>query len=161
MITKSTSTLSPDLQKLATAGRKAATALGKPVAPGMSDLAPFLQIRGDKVRIDVTAKEDVASAEAELRQLGATITASYGRVISATMPIGALPQLEGSSTIRFARPAYKPMHLGHAAAGSFRAAAGSFGAAVSGAKPVPVISQGDTAQLSYLATLTLAAPLPA
>jgi len=135
------STLSPELQQLVTSPetvkakiaasvkKPAVTANGKPVVNG--SLGSFLQIRGDKVVIDVTAKEDVAAARKELQQLGATVTATYGRMISAQIPINALSGLEGSATIRFARPAYKPMHLGQ--------------------KPTPVISQGDTAQLSYLA----------
>ena len=148
-IAKSSSTLSPDLQRLAgttttttTAKTKAVTALTKPVPPGVRDFTRYMQIRGNNILIDVTAKEDIATASAELRGLGATITSTYGRVISATIPITALAKLEGSSTIRFARPAYKPRHVGH-----------GLNSTHPGPKPLPtpVISQGDTAQLSYLA----------
>ncbi|HEY4110577.1 S8 family serine peptidase [Puia sp.] len=147
-ITKSSSTLSPDLQRLAgtstktTANTKAVTALTKPNPPGVGDFTQYMQIRGNNILIDVTAKEDIATASAELRQLGATITSTYGRVISATIPISALGQLEGASGIRFARPAYKPLHVGRRNTVAHPAAA---------PKPTPVISQGDTAQLSYQA----------
>jgi len=156
-LSKSSSTLSPDLQMLAgtatttttTAKTKAVTALTKPTPPGVSDFTRYMQIRGNNILIDVTAKDDIATASAELHQLGATITSTYGRVISATIPISALAKLEGSSTIRFARPAYKPMHVGKGVnAAAQNAAAGQSAAAP---KPTPVISQGDTAQLSYLA----------
>ncbi|GGA95416.1 S8 family serine peptidase [Puia dinghuensis] len=138
-VEKSSSTLSPDLQKLATPPKKAAAAIGKPIPPGVGEYTGYLQLKGNNVLVDVTAKEDIASAKAELQQLGATVISTYGRVISASIPISALPQLEGSATIRFVRPAYKPMHVGVRYA------------AAAGPKPAPVISQGDTAQLSYLA----------
>lgn len=148
-IAKSSSTLSPDLQQLAAsnttttnARKKTVTALSKPLPPGVSDFTQYMQIRGDRVLIDATAKDDVNTAIAELQQQGATITSTYGRVISATIPISALSQLEGSATIRFARPAYKPLHVGRRGAATNGVAA---------PKPTPVISQGDTAQLSYLA----------
>ena len=145
-VSKSASTLSPDLQRLVTtttttAKTKTTEALTKPTPPGVSDFTRYMQIKGDRVVVDVTAKEDIGLAKAELQALGATITATYGRVISATIPISSLSRLEGSTTIRYARPAYKPKHLGRGLVNDRSAAP----------KPVPVISQGDTAQLSYLA----------
>jgi subtilisin family serine protease len=157
---KTSSILSPDLKKLATAGpapkTKIAQSLAKP-APGDNYFDKFMQIKGNKVVIDVTAKEDVATAKTALQKLGATITAVYGRVISAVITISALPQLEGAASIRFARPAYRPMHVtkreavtsGLASEG--KAAAPAFAPTFAPPKPTPVISQGDTAQLSYLA----------
>ena len=162
-VQKSTSTLSADLQQLAAsptiAKAKIAAAVTRPApTTGKPTLittpfSQFMQIRGDKVVVDITIKEDAASAKAELQQLGATVTAVYGRMISALVPISALPKLEGSSTIRFVRPAYKPMHAGQLA--TRRTAGAPLPWAPVRLPPptkiTPVISQGDTAQLSYLA----------
>jgi hypothetical protein len=175
-VSKSPSTLNPDLQRLAGSAGTTTTATttlkskvvtgGKPSSVTMADdwndfRQNVIQIRGNNVLIDATAKGDVSDAVAELRAAGATITATYGRVISASIPMPALAKLEGSSTIRFARPAYKPNHLGRRPATAdprtwlyqryanyIRQNAGAFAPPP---KPTPVISQGDTAQLSYLA----------
>jgi Subtilase family/Secretion system C-terminal sorting domain len=161
-VQKSSTLLSPDLKKLYTSYTaprpKIAESLKKPAPGGGSftgggSFNNFLQIRGDKVVVDITVKEDIATTRAELQKMGATITAAYGRMISAIIPIAALPQLEAAASIRFARPAYKPMHVGRMT----KSGAGAPGrevrasAAPGGGKIVPVISQGDTAQLSYLA----------
>ncbi|HXO77659.1 MAG TPA: hypothetical protein VN824_20540, partial [Puia sp.] len=146
---KTPSVLSPDLKKLSTSYQtkktKAPQAVTKPTPgdTGTDYFDQYMQIKGDKVVVDVTAKEDLATAKAELQKLGATITATYGRVISAVIPIAALPQLETTTSIRFARPAYRPLHVKQ------QALNGS--ATFFAPKPTPVISQGDTAQLSYLA----------
>jgi subtilisin family serine protease len=124
-----------------------------------------MQITGDRVVVDIRVKEDMATAKSDLQKLGVTITASYGRVISGTIPITALPQLENVSSIRFARPAYKPLHQrtrvnmmqdfgrrkGIGANGGVTVDIDGQLSAASAGKIVPVISQGDTAQLSYLA----------
>ena len=153
-VQKSSTLLSPDLKKLYTSFTaprpKIAESLKKP-APGGGSFNNFLQIRGDKVVVDITVKEDIATARAELQKMGATITAAYGRMISAIIPIAALPQLEAATSIRFARPAYKPMHVGRMTMGSRVAGKVEAVAAPGPGKIVPVISQGDTAQLSYLA----------
>jgi len=145
---KTPSILSPDLKKLSTSYQtpktKAPQALTKPTpGTGTDYFNKYMQIKGDKVVIDVTAKDDLATAKTELQKLGATITATYGRVISAIIPITSLPQLETSTSIRFARPAYRPLHVKQHALD----ASGYFAPK----KITPVISQGDTAQLSYLA----------
>src|SRR5579872_309550 len=68
-IQKSSSTLSPDLQKLAaaTATKKAAAAINKPTPPGVGEFSGYLQLRGNNVLVDVTVKEDIAAAKAELQ----------------------------------------------------------------------------------------------
>jgi hypothetical protein len=131
---KTPSNLSQDLKDLSATWQKPqskiAQSFTKPIK-STDFFSKFMQIRGDKVVVDVTAKDDIATAKTELKQAGATITSVYGRVISAVVPIASLSQLEGSTSIRYTRPAYRPLHQ---------------------VKPVPmVISQGDTAQLSYLA----------
>ena len=118
-VQKITSTLSPDLKKLSvsylTPKTKIAQSLGKPSA-SVDYFDKYMQIRGNKVVVDITVREDLSTAKAELQKLGATVTAMYGRMISALVPISALAQLEGSASIRFARPAYRPMHQGGNAA---------------------------------------------
>lgn len=151
---KSISILSPDLKKLSTsktaAQNKVAQSFVSPT-PGVNDFEKYLQIKGDRIVVDITAKEDIATAKSELLQLGATITAVYGRVISASVPISALSRLESSSSIRFAKPAYRPLHVGQRIAGRASDGIGARSFAPPSPKPTPVISQGDTAQLSYLA----------
>jgi subtilisin family serine protease len=160
---KTPSILSPDLKKLSTAYQsqktKSPQALARPIpGTGTNDFNKYMQIKGDKVVVDITAKEDIATAKAELQKLGATITATYGRMISAIVPIAALPQLETATSIRFARPAYRPLHVRQHGQNTNQAFPQQFafnGAenAFSGPDPKvpPFISQGDTAQLSYLA----------
>ncbi|HMI61283.1 MAG TPA: T9SS type A sorting domain-containing protein [Puia sp.] len=160
---KTPSILSPDLKNLHAAYQtkktKAPQAVAKPTpGTGMDYFDKYMQIKGDKVVIDVTAKEDLTTAKAELQKLGATITATYGRVISAVIPIASLPQLESATSIRFARPAYKPQHVKQNALNASRTSiqrpafdAGDASYYFAPKKITPVISQGDTAQLSYLA----------
>lgn len=161
---KPPSILSPDLKKLSTSYQaqktKAPQALTRPTpGTGMEEFNKYMQIKGDKVVVDITAKDDIATAKAELLKLGATITATYGRVISAIIPIASLPQLENATSIRFARPAYRPLHvkeheLSATQVSELSATRVSTQKAIFGghapAGP-PFISQGDTAQLSYLA----------
>ncbi len=156
-VQKSSTVLSPDLKKLYSSytapAPKVAESLKKPVVGG-SSFSSLLQIRGDQVVVDITVKEDPAAAKAELRKMGATITASYGRIISALIPIAALPQLESSVSIRFARPAYKPKHMDSPPTAGLRignTARSSPLPPPEKGKIVPVNSQGDTAQLSYRA----------
>ena len=147
-VQKSPSRLSPALQKLydnTIAARKAAPG-DKPVIPNDA-LDKYLQIKGDGVVVDITIKEDMAAAKAALLQLGLKITGVYGRVISGIIPISALPRLAAVNSIQFARPAYKPMHQS-ASGTSFIQQCNTN---LYGNKPVPVVSQGDTAQRSYLA----------
>jgi len=132
---KTPSNLSQDLKDLSTTWQKPQNKIvqsfTKPIK-STDYFSKFMQIKGDRVVVDVTVKDDdIATAKTELQQAGATITSVYGRVISAVVPIASLSRLEGSSSIKFTRPAYRPLHQ---------------------VKPITtVISQGDTAQLSYLA----------
>jgi hypothetical protein len=153
---KPASILSPDLKKLSTTYQaqktRAPQAMTKPApGPGMEDFNKYMQIKGDKVVVDITAKEDIATAKAELQKLGATITATYGRVISAIIPIASLPQLENAASIRYARPAYRPLHVRQHDLNSTRTFSQATAFAPFAPKAPPIISQGDTAQLSYLA----------
>jgi subtilisin family serine protease len=161
---KSPTKLSPDLKKLydsyaAPKSKIAESTKPSNPAANTTDFSRYMQIRGNSVVIDVTISDDLPSAKAELQKIGVTITAVYGRVISGTIPITALPQLEAASSIRWARPAYKPRHqrrtvnLMQRYAQYIERSAGTVGTAMMAGAPkiTPVTSQGDTAQLSYLA----------
>ena len=149
---KTSSKLSPELKKLSDnygARAKVAQSTKKP-GSGDDGLDKYIQIRGDKVVVDITATGDVATAKAELKKLGFQVMASYGRVISGLMPISALTQLEAVTSIRFAKPAYKPLHQSRPVSGLMQAYMRYVYASAMG-MVTPVISQGDTAQRSYLA----------
>ncbi|MEO7768860.1 MAG: hypothetical protein ABIS01_15630, partial [Ferruginibacter sp.] len=106
---KPSSNLSPALNNLHDNFTLKAQKKGK-TGTGSDVLQNLMQIRGDKVLVDFTAKGDPEAARAELQKMGVTITAVYGRVLSGLVPISLLPKLEGLATIRFAKPAYKPRH---------------------------------------------------
>lgn len=115
--------------------------------PGSSNtgLQNYIQIRGDNVLVDITVKEDNSKTKAELEKIGFKIYAAYGRVISGTMPIAAISQLEAITNIKFARPAYKPMHQ------QVKSLNTLMRKGIQGSNITPVISQGDTAQRSFAA----------
>ena len=147
-IQKSASPLSPVLQKLYsnTAARKGQPSGEKPAVPNDA-LDKFLQLKGDGIVVDITVKGDMAETKVALQQLGVRITGSFGRVISGIVPINALQALAGISSIQFAKPAYKPMHQSKPAMDLMQ----QCNTTLFGSKPVPVASQGDTAQRSYIA----------
>jgi len=146
-IQKSNSKLSPALEKLYD-NTIAARKIDQGNKPGVTNdaLDKLLQLKGDGIVVDITIKKDMATARAELQQLGLKITGEYGRVISGIIPITALPKLGSNSTVQFARPAYKPMHQGITAAKFLQQCNTGMNA-----KTTPVTSQGDTAQRSNLA----------
>jgi subtilisin family serine protease len=140
---KTSSRLSSDLKKLYDdngARAKVVQSTKKPTQPEDA-MNAYLQIKGDKVVVDVTVKGDVQAARAELVKMGFQVKASYGRVISGLIPIRSLPQLESAASIRFAKPAYKPLHLSmqHGPMWAPKPV------------PAPVGDQGDTAQRSTVA----------
>lgn len=164
---KPSTKLSPDLKKLSDQygpHAKAAESTQKPV-PSNDALTKYMQIKGDKVVVDVTVKTDLASARAELKSLGFQETAVYGRVISGLIPISSLSQLESTTSIRYAKPAYKPLHVSkpasaimpgyaryiYASASRGQGLTGDAAGLQNGKLPTPVISQGDTAQRSNIA----------
>lgn len=144
---KSSSKLSQDLKKLyegSTPGVTRADSKAKPV-PSNDALNKYMQIKGDKVLVDITVKGNTSTARADLEKMGLQVTGVFGRVISGMMPIKALPQLESAGSVKFVRPAYKPLRQSMAAGFLFS------GDDKDDKKIKPVISQGDTAQRSYLA----------
>jgi subtilase family protein len=145
---KSGSKLSAELNQLITLSRSGdVTTLGKtPPGSARNSLDKIVQIFDGKVLIDATVAGDQAQAKSELQKAGARITGSYGRVISALIPLGSLSSLEKATQIKFVRPAYKPRHQ------SRLEAVAPEGSTLLGPAPTTTVySQGDTAQGSYLA----------
>ncbi|MEP6748976.1 MAG: S8 family serine peptidase [Bacteroidota bacterium] len=149
-IQKPDSKLSPELQKLYnnTTGARTTPAAGEKIVLPNDALNKYMQIKGDQVVVDITVKDRMAVTKAALQQMGLHITGVYGRVISGIIPIKILPQLSAVNSIQFARAAYKPMHQSKPTGGLMpllnRQLLGGAGAS-------PVVSQGDTAQRSYIA----------
>ena len=149
------SRLSPELKKLSEnygPNARIAQSTQKPAVPADA-LSSFFQIKGGKIVVDVTATGDLQTTLAELIKLGFQVKASYGKVISGLIPLSALPQLESATAIRWVKPAYKPLRVVNPVSKSDRVSGttnGQSGPAVA-PRPTPVISQGDTAQLSYTA----------
>ncbi|MHA4807239.1 T9SS type A sorting domain-containing protein [Flavitalea flava] len=169
---KSASRLSPDLKSLSEKSGPNAKVIESTRKPGLSTdaLSRYMQISGNSVVVDITVTDDINTALPALTKIGLRVSGVFGRVISGAIPISALSQLEATPSIRFAKPAYKPMHLTNSA-----------GRAVPGARAIPgsttmpgylryltqsarntakmaptpkitpVISQGDTAMLAYVA----------
>ncbi len=149
-VVKPSAKISPTLQNLHdnfSSANKDDLSKGK--AATSNALKNLMQIKGDKILVDITVKGNMSITTAELQKMGVNIKAVYGRVISAFVPISMLPQLNGISTIRFASPSYRPAHQSL----NSKPFSQSNYASPSPGKPAftPVISQGDTAQLSYLA----------
>ncbi|MET0487614.1 MAG: S8 family serine peptidase, partial [Candidatus Rokuibacteriota bacterium] len=89
----------------------AALAGARPLAPAASVTAPDQfsaapePIVGDWVTIDAVATGDPSVLEAELIALGGRNTAIAGRLVSARVPVTAIPSLEGVVSLQFARRA--------------------------------------------------------
>ncbi|MES1219991.1 MAG: S8 family serine peptidase, partial [Bacteroidota bacterium] len=110
-------------------------------------LDKYLQVKGNQVVVDISVKGNITVAKTSLEKLGLNITGIYGRIISGLIPVNALPQLEALGSIQFVRAAYKPMHQSDfSLTPSVQKHKNYQGNAL-----VPVVSQGDTAQRSYLA----------
>ncbi len=147
---KSSSSVSPALQKLyeKTSGRIAGGA--EKAARPDDGLSKYMQVAGDKIVVDITVKGDMSATKTILQQLGLQLTGQYGRMLSGYLPIASVPQLANIKAIQFARPAYKPMR--RSATVGLSTITDQLKRPEGGTTlPVPVISQGDTAQRSYLA----------
>src|SRR5262245_19909179 len=96
-----------DLADLYQAYASAATT-GVPLVIGHS----LLPLAGDLVTIDASASGDAGSLQAELQALGAQGVVAFGRVVSARLPITAIPALDGVASLRFAWPAYSTARAG-------------------------------------------------
>jgi hypothetical protein len=144
---KSSSKLSEPLTKLyesyAPASSLRADAKSKPSLEDIP-MMKYMQIKGDRVLVDITVKEFNNKTRVQLENMGLQINAVYGRVVSGTVPIASLPLFESAGIIKFIKASYKFKHQPKSLN-----AFGSNGLQIS--TPSPVISQGDTALRSYLA----------
>ncbi len=108
--TKPATRISQDLSELASLP-SAATLAAPQVAPDSFTALPPT-VTGDWVTIDAVAADDPAALEAELIALGATNTAVAGRLVSARIPITAIPSLEGVASLQFAQQALSTTNVG-------------------------------------------------
>jgi hypothetical protein len=99
--------MSRDLARLPERHRADVTGLGP---AGYVEVPPA--VTGDWVTVDAVASGDPRVLEAELIALGAHNTAVAGRLVSARLPIAAIPRLEGVATLQFAHPAYRMTNAG-------------------------------------------------
>ncbi|MGH7265595.1 MAG: S8 family peptidase [Candidatus Rokuibacteriota bacterium] len=74
--------------------------------------SPLLAVAGDHVTIDATASGDAGRLQAELTALGARDVVAVGRMVSARLPIPAIPALDRLAGLQFARPAYRTTSAG-------------------------------------------------
>jgi hypothetical protein len=145
-VDKSPTKLSPELKKLIDQNSgpalRSLSVATNPIPPNGA-LDKYMQIQGNGVVVDITARGNINTAVAELQKNGLKVTGVYGRMISGIMPIGSLSLLESISSVQYARPAFKPIH-------PFKSP-GTPGNDKKGNNPTPIISQGDTAQRSNIA----------
>jgi hypothetical protein len=145
-VDKTPTKLSPQLKNLAAKNNAAQvqnfSIQSKPVSM-YSGLDKYIQYHNGGVVVDISVKGNVSAAKADLQKNGFQVTGVYGRVISGIMPLSSIGQLENLASVQYAKPAFKPVRpLKMANQGNGKG---------SHDKPVPVISQGDTAQRSEIA----------
>ena len=103
----------------------------------------YIQYHNGGVVVDISVKGNISTAKADLQKNGFQVTGVYGRIISGIMPLSSIGNLENLASVQYAKPAFKPIR-------PFKSPVKGNGK-VSYNKPVPVISQGDTAQRSDIA----------
>ena len=89
---KEISKLSEDLKQLYQTQSSALSRKQKPDIPN-DGIIKYLQLKGDRVVIDVSFSGSESAATAELRKIGMEIKAVYGHLISGIIAISALPRL--------------------------------------------------------------------
>jgi hypothetical protein len=104
-----------------------AVANGAARAGTFSTKKTMARVVGETVVIDAVAADDPEALSASLEALGAEVTAVAGRIVSARLPLGEIPELDYLDALKFARPAVAASRIG------------------------AVTSQGDVAQASDLA----------
>ena len=66
---------------------------------------PLVRIVEDRVIIDAVASGDTGVLRADLEALGMQKAASFGRMVSGQLPIGAIADADALDSLGFARPA--------------------------------------------------------
>src|SRR5579864_2049115 len=145
-VDKTPTKLSPVLKNLAAKNNAAQvqsfSIQAKPVSM-TGGMDKYIQYHNGGVVVDISVKGNVSTAKADLQKNGFQVTGVYGRVISGIMPLSSIGNLENLASVQYAKPAFKPIR-------PFKSP-GKGNGKVSYNKPVPVISQGDTAQRSDIA----------
>ncbi len=80
--------------------------------PAFKSTNTIAPVASGSVVIDTAASGDPQTLAADLRALGADKVTVFGRMVSARVPITAIPRLQDLSTLQFARPAYAAVHVG-------------------------------------------------
>ncbi len=81
-------------------------------APAFQSSNTLAPLAGEAVIIDATASGDPEVLADDLRALGARNVVVFGRMVSARLPLTAIPALEDLPSLRLARPAYATQHQG-------------------------------------------------
>ena len=81
-------------------------------APAFRSNNTIAPIAGGSVVIDTAASGDPETLAADLRALGADQVTVFGRMVSARLPMTAMPGLKDLSSLQLARPAYATTHVG-------------------------------------------------
>ena len=81
-------------------------------APAFRSSNPIAPIAGGSVVIDAAASGDPEALAADLRALGADKVTVFGRMVSARVPIQAIPGLNSLSSLQLARPSYMATQTG-------------------------------------------------
>ncbi|PSR52386.1 hypothetical protein AHMF7605_02020 [Adhaeribacter arboris] len=93
------------------ANHKAGTHGIQKLGTGKLSKKSLLQIQGDYVVIEAVAElNQTAQLLADLKAMGMTHAAAYGRMVSGLMPINKLSKVAALPNLHFARPAYKPIN---------------------------------------------------
>lgn len=146
-VDKTPTKLSPVLRNLAAQNNGAQverlSVQAKPVLP-TGGMDKYIQYHNGGVVVDISVKGNISTAKSDLQKNGFKVTGVYGRVISGIIPVSSLGQLENLESIQYAKPAFKPIR-------PFKSSFSKGNGKGSHNKPVPVISQGDTAQRSDIA----------
>lgn len=138
-------------------------------APGQPfDLqSRFFQVSTDTVLVDAVADGDVAQLVSALEKLGALDVTAFKRVVSARLPLAAIPALADVTSLRFARPAMAMTNVGDTTSQADPAmntddARGNFGVNGAGLTIGVMSDSFDTGPGSYaddIATLDLPADI--
>jgi len=146
-VDKTPTKLSPVLKNLASQNNGARvqslSIQAKPVSM-TGGMDKYIQYHNGGVVVDMSVKGNVNAAKADLQKNGFQVTGVYGRVISGIMPLSSIDQLENVASVQYAKPAFKPVR-------PFKLPGNKGNGKGSHNKPIPVISQGDTAQRSEIA----------
>lgn len=89
-----------------------ARSLARSAAPSKPSLQVAITTPDGFVKLDAIAASDTAALVSSLEALGARDVSSYGRVVSAAVPIDKLGDLGASAALKFARPAFAATHAG-------------------------------------------------